>query len=362
MSPPAQIEALVTADAHRAEVKLVPLPKLESNEVLVKVLNVTLNPTDWKHIALLSPPGNIAGCDFCGVVEDVAPDAKGNVKVGDKVAGFVHGGKYSDRGSFAQYLNTSSELVMKVPEGLDNDVASSVAVAGETAALALFGRLGLPNPDPAKELPEITRDSPALLVWAGSTAVGQYAVQLGRAAGYRVITTASPKNHELLKSMGAYETHDYRDESTPEKIAKAHPDLSKALDCISENGTQSLCVRSLGEQGGEVVVLLKPESDAIKLRDSVKITHILAYTCLGRPFTYGKAEFGQDIVDKDSAFIKQWLNGDQGLFHHLFKNKRITGNKIKHMEGGLHAVTEGLKYLQEGKVSAEKLAYTIDVV
>ncbi|KAN0064811.1 Zinc-binding oxidoreductase alcohol dehydrogenase [Thecaphora frezii] len=362
MAPPAQMEALVTADVHRAEVKLVPVPKLESNEILVKVLNVTLNPTDWKHIAFLAQPGYITGCDFCGVVEEVAPDAKGNVKVGDKVAGFVHGGKYPDRGSFAQYLKTSSELVMKVPEGISNDTASSVAVAGETAALALFDRLGLKYPEPSKGLPEITKDSPALLVWAGSTAVGQYAIQLGRAAGYRVITTASPKNHELLKSMGAFETHDYRDESTPEKIAKAHPDLSLALDCISENGTQSLCVRSLGEKGGEIIVLLKPEEDAIKLRNDVKITHILAYTCLGRPFSYGKAEFGKEIVEKDSAFIKKWLNGDQGVFYHLFKNKLISGNKIKHLEGGLRAIPEGLKYLQEGKVSGEKLAFTIDVL
>jgi NADPH:quinone reductase-like Zn-dependent oxidoreductase len=101
------------------------------------------------------------------------------------------------------------------------------------------------------------------------------AIQLGRASGYHVITTASPKNHEYLKSIGAAETYDYRDESTPEKIAEAHPKLSHALDCISEKGTQSLAARSLGKSGGSVVVLLKPEKDAIALREDVKIVHTL---------------------------------------------------------------------------------------
>jgi hypothetical protein len=75
--------------------------------------------------------------------------------------------------------------------------------------------------------------------------------------------------------MGASEIYDYKDEKVPEKIAAGHPHLSAALDCISEGGTQSLCVRSLGSKGGKVVVLLKPESDAKTLRNDVKIIHTL---------------------------------------------------------------------------------------
>lgn len=60
---------------------------------------------------------------------------------------------------------------------------------------------------------------------AGSTAVGQFAIQLGRLSGYRVITTASPKNHDFVKSLGADEAYDYKDESTPDKIREAHPKL-----------------------------------------------------------------------------------------------------------------------------------------
>lgn len=353
------MQALVTVEGKKAEVKEVPLPVLEDDDILIKTLAVTLNPTDWKHIALMSPPGVIVGCDFCGIVEQLGPNVKNkNLKKGDRVAGFVHGSKTEDRGSFAEYIKTNSELVATVPDNVSDEVGSSLGIGGETAIQALFHRLELTIPDFSKGAAKVTDSSPELLVWAGSTSVGQWAVQLGHAAGYKVITTASPKNHAFLKELGAYDTYDYSDASTPQKIASSYPNLSKALDCISENGTQQLCVKSLGTKGGRVVVLLKPDSEAIALRKGeVDIVHTLIYTALGRPFSYGKAEFPQEKVDTDSAFLKQWLNGDQGHLYTLLKQGLVKGNKIKSMSGGLKGVPEGLQYLQDGKVSAEKLAY-----
>ena len=135
---------------------------------------------------------------------------------------------------------------------------------------------------------------------------------------------------------------------------------SKALDCISENGTQQLCVKSLGTKGGDVIVLLKPDAEAIALRKGeVNIIHTLAYTALGRPFTYGKTTFGEEQVTADSNKMKEWLNGDKGHFYTLLQKGLVRGNKIKEMSGGLSGIPEGLKYLQDGKVSAEKLAYKI---
>ncbi len=72
---------------------------------------------------------------------------------------------------------------------------------------------------------EVKEDSPELLVWSGSTTVGQWAIQLGRVAGYKVITTASPKNHDLLKKLGATDMYDYKDETVPQKIAAKYPNL-----------------------------------------------------------------------------------------------------------------------------------------
>lgn len=81
------------------------------------------------------------------------------------------------------------------------------------------------------------------------------------------------------------------------------------------------------------------------------MTHTLIYTALGRTFAYGRTEFGAEQVAADSAKMKEWLNGDQGIYYHLFKNGLIKGNRIKHMDGGIQSITEGFKYMQDGKVS-----------
>lgn len=90
---------------------------------------------------------------------------------------------------------------------------------------ALFHRLALPVPNYSKGAVPVTEQSPEILIWAGSTAVGQWAVQIAHASGYKVITTASPKNHQLLKEFGADDVYDYRDETTPQKIASKYPNL-----------------------------------------------------------------------------------------------------------------------------------------
>lgn len=78
------------------------MPKLDKNEILVKVAYVSQNPTDWKHSAFLSPAGVVIGCDYSGVVVQLGDGlANGEWKVGDHVAGMVHGGKFTDKGSFA---------------------------------------------------------------------------------------------------------------------------------------------------------------------------------------------------------------------------------------------------------------------
>lgn len=71
----------------------VPLPKLPAdNWLLVQTKAVALNPTDWKNIERAPAPGAIVGCDYAGTVEEVGK-AVTNYKVGDRIAGFVRGGK-----------------------------------------------------------------------------------------------------------------------------------------------------------------------------------------------------------------------------------------------------------------------------
>ena len=78
---------------------------------------------------------------------------------------------------------------------------------------------------------------------------------------------------------------------------------------------------------------------------------------MGKPYTYGKAVYDEATVQAENAAIQPFTTG--GLLRHMFAHKLIVGNNIKKMDGGLAGTIEGMKYLQEGKVSAEKLVYTL---
>eukprot|EP00026_Physarum_polycephalum_P011214 Phypoly_transcript_11420.p1 GENE.Phypoly_transcript_11420~~Phypoly_transcript_11420.p1 ORF type:complete len:195 (-),score=33.66 Phypoly_transcript_11420:507-1091(-) len=180
------MKAVVTLAEKKAGVVQKDIPSIAPDEVLVKVVGVALNPTDWKHLAFVSPPGVIMGCDYSGVVEKVGEDVK-HVQIGDKVGGVVHGSRHEHTGSFAEHVAAIGDVIWKKPEHLTHEENATLGIGGLTAAACLFQKLNLPTPlKPASEpFP--------FLVWSGATSVGQYAIQLAKLAGLTVVTTASPK-------------------------------------------------------------------------------------------------------------------------------------------------------------------------
>ena len=75
-------------------------------------------------------PGSVLGCDFSGVVVQMGKGVMANLRVGDHVAGFVHGGVWPDEGAFAEYVRAPADLVWRVPEGtLDHDEAAALGCA-----------------------------------------------------------------------------------------------------------------------------------------------------------------------------------------------------------------------------------------
>ena len=80
-------------------------------------------------IAFVSGPGTICGCDWTGYVVKAGKDVSTPV-VGDRVAGFVQGGTYEDRGAFAEYVKTSGDLTWKVPEDTLTDEQAATLGCG----------------------------------------------------------------------------------------------------------------------------------------------------------------------------------------------------------------------------------------
>lgn len=88
------IRAIVVEAMGKADITLIPMPKLRDDYILVKPVAVALNPTDRKNVDFLMggrPTGTIVGCDFAGIVERVGSKVKKPFKKGDRITGPVHG-------------------------------------------------------------------------------------------------------------------------------------------------------------------------------------------------------------------------------------------------------------------------------
>lgn len=181
------------SDNSRLKVGDVPDPKVGPGQVLIEVRAAGVNPVDWKVMAggldgmLDTVFPVIPGWDVAGVVRALGPDVP-EFAPGDEVMSYARKDVVG-AGTFAQYVAVAADHVAHKPASLDWNRAGGLPLAGMTAQRAL-DRLGV---GPGE----------ILLVHAASGGVGSFAVQIGRDRGARVIGTASEKNHDYLRELGA---------------------------------------------------------------------------------------------------------------------------------------------------------------
>jgi NADPH:quinone reductase-like Zn-dependent oxidoreductase len=168
-------------------------PKVGPGEVRLAVRAASVNPVDWKIVAGgLDPLMNvklpaIPGWDVAGVVEAVGLDVT-EVAEGDEV--MAYGRKdWIEQGSFAEKMTVPVRTLARKPADLSWEQAASLPLAGLTAYQSLT-RLGV-------------ADGTTVLVHGANGGVGSFAVQIAAALGARVIGTASERNHDRLRSLGA---------------------------------------------------------------------------------------------------------------------------------------------------------------
>lgn len=321
----------------------VPVPTIADDQLLVKVAAATFNPTDWKHADFLAPPGSIFGCDFAGTVVKVGGRALGGWKVGDRVGGFVHGGRYMDCGSFAQYLKIDGDLGWKIPSGVVDEVASSYGVSAGTAMLALNHHL---------EVPWLAgkaggRVDTPILIYSAATATGLLALQVAKLAGLTVVATASPHSFDLVKKYGADAVFDYRSATAVDEIKRAYPTLDRALDCFSEGGSTEFCAKALGANGGSIVTLLLPVKVKIP---NVIVKPILLYTVLGKPFQYFAPIGPKTPASATDRAIGVRLNETLSQMADSF-----IPPPLQEVAGGLDQAPKGMDQQRKGNVSGKKL-------
>ena len=172
------------------ELRDVPEPHAGPGEVRVRVAAIGLNPMDW---AIASRPEAAArfgitlpsgfGYDLAGVVDEIGDGAAG-FAVGDRVYGGALGRAAADF-----VVLKASDALFHTPDGISDEVASTLPVAGASAAAALAA-IGL-------------RSGDTILIGGAAGGVGVFAVQLAKLAGATVIGTASDGTFEFLRQLGA---------------------------------------------------------------------------------------------------------------------------------------------------------------
>ena len=159
-------------------------PHAGPGQVRVRVRAAGVNPIDFKvrrgwtqgFIDVTFPA--TPGLEVAGVVDEAGEGAE--FAVGDEVVG------WSATGSYAEHAIVAN--VARKPEGLSWEQAVGLPVAGETAQRVLDD-LQL-------------KEGETLLLHGAAGAVGSIAAQLAKAAGVNVVGTASPANHDFLRSIG----------------------------------------------------------------------------------------------------------------------------------------------------------------
>ena len=171
------------------ELREVPEPHAGPGEVRVRVTAAGLNPMDWgiaarpeaaARFGITVPAG--FGSDFAGVVDEAGAGTVG-FAAGDR----VYGGALGRAAADFVVVKVPGAL-FHTPDGISDEVASTLPVAGFTAAAV--AAIGL-------------RPGDTVLIGGAAGGVGVFAVQLAKLAGATVIGTASEGTFEFLRQLGA---------------------------------------------------------------------------------------------------------------------------------------------------------------
>lgn len=217
-----------------------PKPEPAAGELVIRVHATSINPVDWKVRAghmkgmINYTLPLIPGWDVSGVVESAG--AGTHMKPGDEVYSKPD---LSRNGTYAEFVAVKESEVAAKPKSIDHITAASIPLAGLTAYQALYDAANLSA-------------GQKLLIHGAAGGVGTFAIQLAKLRGAYIIATASKKNHDFLKSLGANECIDYN--------TTKFEDVVRDADVVLDTITGETMERSwpVVKKGGILVSILEP--------------------------------------------------------------------------------------------------------
>jgi NADPH:quinone reductase-like Zn-dependent oxidoreductase len=366
--------AWLPAKFERLKVGEAPVPTPGPDEIVVRNHAVAINPVDWlkQHtgdmmLAWIKYPA-VLGTDVAGEVVEAGARVR-RFRPGDRLVAHALGLTRSNtrpaEGAFQLYTIVQERMAAPIPPSMDYASAAVLPLGISTAASALFQRdyLGLQAPrlQPADA-------GETVLIWGGSSSVGGNAIQLAVAAGYRVITTASPRNFDYVKRLGANQVFDYNSVTVRRDIKHSlrGAKLAGALALGAKSAAACIDIAA-SSKGKRFVAFGTYPSPFEALPDRLgrweMITRVAPATLA---FGFGlalkarlggvktKAVWGSSLKDNEVSGL---IYGDF-LPRALAANVYVAAPSARVVGAGLEAIQSALD-LQKKGVSAEKLVVTL---
>ena len=283
----------------------VPVPHPGSGEVLIKVLAASVNPVDYKmRSGQFKPPGMTMpatlGRDISGVIESVGRNVV-EVKPGDEVFALLD----RDHGGYAEYVIAKSNSVAPKPESIDFVHAAAVPLAAITAWQGLFDHGKL-------------KAGERVLIHGAAGGVGHFAVQFAKNRGAYVIVTAGAEDRDLLRTLGADEVIDYRNERFEDRVR----DVDLVLDLVAGD-TQKRSWKTLKKGGRMVSTLQAPSLTEGALRQAK------GESFMAQPSREQLKEIGRLIDDgKVRVVVQQTLPLEEVRRAHEFMEHQHVSGKL----------------------------------
>ncbi|KAE8156843.1 chaperonin 10-like protein [Aspergillus tamarii] len=335
-----EAQVFIRNDAVDVHVHQVPIPKPRAGQILIKVVASGTNPKDWKFPAWMEKFNGVnTGDDIAGYVHEIGDGVLG-FQVGDRVAAYHD--YMAPHGSFAEYAIGEGYATFHIPDNISFEQAATVPLAAMTASLALFSRLGLPEPW-FKEKTWSPKPEGGVLIYGAASAVGTFAVKLLQKADIHPIICVAGRGKDFVRShldeSKGDVVIDYREgeSAVVAAIRKATKQLRFALDAVSEKDSFSVVSQVLAPDGGAMAVVSPVGPEECPENTRVEFTDV------------GRAHRNE----KEFAYI--WSRS----FTLGLKEGWLTPHPHELIPGGLQGVQTALTNLKEGKASAVKYVLKI---
>ncbi|KAF1973448.1 GroES-like protein [Bimuria novae-zelandiae CBS 107.79] len=346
---PKNVAAWALKPTHRPlVVSSAPYTTPPPGHVVIKVTDVAVNPIDWilqdDDLFKLSYP-TVFGQDASGEIVQVADEVP-DLSVGARVIAHCARKPGVDvpsgaTGAFQKYVVVQAGAVAEIPPEIASSTGVVLPLGISTASAGLYQKAALALPFPSVD----GKPDPlgrAVVIWGGSSSVGSCAVQLAVASGAEVVTTASPRNFEYCKKLGAAAVFDYHDEDVEDKIVKwlEGKTVAGAFHTVGKDGAVEACARIVERaEGKAIVVSVKPVDEEVKKRLPKSV----------RTKSIGASSIFSDEVGKHiwKEFLPQALRSGIVLPK---PDPEVVGEELRSVQHGLDTQKRG--------VSARKVVVT----